>query len=114
MAGTALLLQHLAETGKKLSQVRAELPRYEITKHKLALDGLGAAADDLLNKMAERYRDEKISTVDGVKIDFAEGWVHLRKSNTEPIVRIYTEAATADEANGLAERFKRELQEAAG
>jgi phosphomannomutase len=114
LAGTALLLQHMAETGKKLSELRADLPRYEITKHKLALDGLGADADDLLQKMAERYAGEKISTVDGVKIDFAEGWVHLRKSNTEPIVRIYTEAATADEANALAERFKRELQEAAG
>ena len=113
LAGTALLLQHMAETGKKLSEIREGLPRYEITKHKLALDGLGADADDLLQKMAERYAGEKISTVDGVKIDFDEGWVHLRKSNTEPIVRIYTEAATADEANRLAERFKQELQDAA-
>ncbi len=108
LAGTALVLQHLAETGRSLSEVRASLPRYHIAKHKLPLaDGLDP--DALLAAMAVRYAGERISTVDGVKIDFDEGWVHLRKSNTEPILRIYTEAGTPEAADALAERFKGEL-----
>jgi phosphomannomutase len=108
LVGTALVLQHLAETGLSLSEVRAGYPAYHIAKHKLPLaDGLDA--DRLLAAMAERYAGERISTADGVKIDFDAGWVHLRKSNTEPIVRIYTEARTAQEADALAERFKAEL-----
>jgi phosphomannomutase len=108
LAGTALVLQHLAETGRSLSEVRASYPAYHIAKHKLPLaDGLDP--DRLLAAMARRYAGERISTADGVKIDFDAGWVHLRKSNTEPIVRIYTEARTAAEADALAERFKQEL-----
>jgi phosphomannomutase len=67
--------------------------------------------DSLLEKMAEKYASEQISTIDGVKIDFPENWVHLRKSNTEPIIRIYTEAKSQAEANELGERFKKEIQE---
>jgi phosphomannomutase len=111
LAGAALVLQHLAETGKSLSEIGADYPEYHISKNKLPLDGLDAK--DLLDALAERYADERISTVDGVKIDFDEGWVHLRTSNTEPILRIYTEARTRDEAEALAERFKRELRETA-
>lgn len=110
LAGAALVLQFLAETGQSLSELGASYPEYHISKNKLPLDGLDA--DALLGALAERYAGERISTVDGVKIDFDEGWVHLRTSNTEPIVRIYTEARTRDEAEALAERFKRELQEA--
>jgi phosphomannomutase len=111
LAGAALVLQHLAETGQSLSEIGADYPEYHISKNKLPLDGLDAA--DVLGALAERYADERISTVDGVKIDFDEGWVHLRTSNTEPILRIYTEARTRDEAEALAERFKRELREVA-
>lgn len=111
LVGTAMTLQHLAETGQSLSEVRASIPVYHIAKHKLPLSE-GLDADAVLARIAERYADANISTQDGVKIDFEEGWVHLRKSNTEPIVRIYTEARTAEEADGLAERFKGELLEA--
>jgi len=111
LAGAAMVLQFLAETGKSLSEVGADYPAYHISKNKLPLDGLDAG--EVLASMAERYADERISTVDGVKIDFDEGWVHLRTSNTEPILRIYTEARTRDEAEALAERFKRELREVA-
>jgi phosphomannomutase len=111
LAGAALVLQHLAETGQTLSEIGAAYPDYHISKNKLPLEGLDAK--DLLDALAERYADERISTVDGVKIDFDEGWVHLRTSNTEPILRIYTEARTREEAEALAERFKRELKEQA-
>ena len=111
LAGAAMVLQFLAETGNSLSEIGADYPEYHISKNKLSLDGLDA--DEVLGALAERYADERISTVDGVKIDFDEGWVHLRTSNTEPILRIYTEARTRDEAEALAERFKRELREVA-
>ncbi|MCH7639686.1 MAG: phosphoglucosamine mutase [Bacteroidetes bacterium] len=108
LVGTAFVLQHLAETGKSLSEIRAELPSYHIAKHKLPLPE-GANPDDLLARIAEQYAGENVSTIDGVKIDFKDCWVHLRKSNTEPILRIYTQAATEKEANELADRFKRRL-----
>ncbi len=111
LVGTAFVLQHLAETGKSLSEIRAELPHYHIAKHKLPLPE-GADPDDLLAKIAEQYAGERVSTEDGVKIDFADCWVHLRKSNTEPILRIYTEAASEKEADDLAERFKNRLSQA--
>src|SRR5690606_11183802 len=89
LAGAALVLMHLAETGLSLSEVQAGLPVYHLAKHRLGLtDGLDA--DRLLGALAARYAGERVSTVDGVKIDLDEGWVHLRKSNTEPIIRVYT------------------------
>jgi phosphomannomutase len=105
LAGIAIVLQHLANTGMSLSEIRAELPSYTIGKHKISIAGLDP--DALLGSIASRYADADMT--DGVKISFEKSWVHLRKSNTEPILRIYTEAATADEADALAERFKREL-----
>lgn len=108
LVGVALVLQHLAETGQSLSEVRADLPSYSIAKHKLPLtDDLDA--DALLAGLAERYAGGRISTVDGVKVDLEEGWAHVRKSNTEPILRVYTEAGTPEAADALAERFKAEL-----
>ena len=111
LVGAAMTLQHLAETGLALSDVRRALPAYTISKNKLPLEGRDATA--LLAALAERYEDEgaRVSTVDGVKLDFAEGWVHLRTSNTEPILRIYAEAATEEEAQALAQRFQKELNE---
>ena len=110
LVGTALTLQFLAETGMRLSELRGRYPAYHIAKHKLPVEGLGA--DALLARLAERYEADpsaRVSTVDGVKVDLDEGWVHVRKSNTEPIVRVYAEALSRDAADGLAERFKAEL-----
>jgi phosphomannomutase len=108
LVGAALVLQHLAETGLTLSEVRAAYPRYHMGKHKLPLSA-GMDPDALLAALAARYTGGRVSTVDGLKIDLDEGWVHLRKSNTEPILRVYTEAATPEAADALAERFKAEL-----
>lgn len=111
LVGSALVLQFLAETDQSLSALGATYPEYHISKNKLPLDGLDAQS--LLADLAARYADARVSTVDGVKVDLDEGWVHLRTSNTEPILRIYTEARTRDEAEALAERFKRELLDGA-
>ncbi len=115
LVGVALVLQHLAETGQSLSEVRAGLPSYHIAKHKIRLtDDLDA--DALLAALADRYagrEDVRVSTEDGVKVDLDEGWAHVRKSNTEPILRVYTEAGSPEAADALAERFKTELMSAA-
>lgn len=111
LVGVALVLQHLAETGKRLSGIRASYPSYHIAKHKLPLDD-ALDVSGALERLALRYKGldhARVSTVDGVKIDLPEGWVHLRTSNTEPIVRVYAEAETSEAANALAERFKQEL-----
>lgn len=112
LVGAALVLQHLAATGQTLSAWRASLPDYRIAKHKVSVDGLDAAL--LLRRLADRYADggegvRGVSTLDGVKVDLDAGWVHVRASNTEPILRIYAEAATDAEAQALAERFTAEL-----
>ena len=104
LLGTAIMLQLLAERKLKASEYRATLPDYEMSKQKIELDKLGVDADTLLSKVAETFRDHTPNTLDGVKIDFEEGWVHFRKSNTEPIVRVYSEAKTADEARNLADK----------
>ena len=114
LAGTALVLSQLATTGQALSDWVADLPQYAIAKHKLPVDGLDASA--LLGALARRYEAggagvRGVSTVDGVKVDLEDGWVHVRASNTEPILRIYAEAPSAAAANALAERFKAELLE---
>ncbi|MDT0630522.1 phosphoglucosamine mutase [Rubrivirga litoralis] len=108
LAGVALVLQHLAETGQSLSDVRAGLPDYAIAKHKVQLTD-DMDADALLAALAERYAGGRVSTVDGVKVDLDEGWAHVRKSNTEPILRVYTEAGSPEAADALAERFKAEV-----
>lgn len=108
LVGAAMILQHLANEGAALSEVVAGLPRYAIAKNKLPLGDLDAQA--LLGRLAERYRDAGPSTVDGVKIDLDEGWVHLRTSNTEPILRVYSEAGSREEADALGRRFMDELQ----
>ncbi|MEM8560250.1 MAG: phosphoglucosamine mutase [Bacteroidota bacterium] len=111
LVGVAMALQHLAETGEALSAIKARFPSYVIAKHKLPLDGLGDP-HALLDALAARYADRddaRLSTLDGVKLDLAEGWVHLRPSNTEPIVRVYAEAESQEAADALAIRFKQEL-----
>lgn len=108
LAGAAMILQHLADLDVSLADLRASMPVYTLSKNKLPL-GEGDP-DALLARLADRYRDARLSTIDGVKVDLDEGWVHLRKSNTEPILRIYAEAATPEAAGALARRFMDELQ----
>lgn len=109
LVGIALFLSHLAEMDRKVSELRASYPPYFMGKKKIDLEA-GIDVDGLLKKMEEKYKSEEISTIDGVKIDFADEWVHLRKSNTEPIIRIYTEAPTQEQADALADRFIAELK----
>lgn len=108
LVGIALFLSHLAERGGKLSEMRAAYPTYFMSKKKIELTP-EINVDGLLEQMQNQYANEEISTIDGVKIDFADAWVHLRKSNTEPIIRIYTEAPTQTAADDLADRFIDEL-----
>ena len=112
LVGIALFLTHLAKTGMKVSALRQSYPAYFMAKKKINL-AAGMDVDAILDKMATKYSGEEVSTVDGVKIDFAQGWVHLRKSNTEPIIRVYTEASTQEEADALGDRFVAELAEMA-
>ncbi|WP_343486224.1 phosphoglucosamine mutase [Allomuricauda sp. d1] len=113
LVGTALFLMLLSEKGGTVSELRASYPSYFMAKKKIQLTP-DLDVDGILKGMAEKYKNEDISTIDGVKIDFAENWVHLRKSNTEPIIRIYTEAKSQTEADGLADRIISEIKEVAG
>ncbi len=113
LVGVALFLSLLAEKKMKVSALKASYPEYFMSKKKIELTP-ELDVDALLKKMTERYASEEITTIDGVKIDFASNWVHLRKSNTEPIIRIYTEAQTQHQADELAERFIKEIGEIAG
>jgi phosphomannomutase len=110
LVGIALFLSLLAERKIRVSELRATYPTYYMSKKKIELTP-GLDVDGLLEKMEMRYATENITTIDGVKIDFPENWVHLRKSNTEPIIRIYTEAKSQQEADALAERFIEEIKE---
>ncbi len=103
LVGTTMILQLLAEREMKASEYRSTLPYYEMSKQKIELKKLGKDADDLLDSVTETFSKHQPETTDGVKIDFEEGWVHLRKSNTEPIVRIYSEARYKQQAEKLAE-----------
>ncbi len=105
LVGTAMMLQLLAERDITASQYRNTLPDYEMSKQKIELSELGVDADQLLDHVADHFKDQNPNRTDGVKIDFDEGWVHFRKSNTEPIVRIYSEAETAEKAQALANRI---------
>ncbi|MBR6813683.1 MAG: phosphoglucosamine mutase [Tidjanibacter sp.] len=110
LVGVALLLTHLAKSGKKMSELRAEYPEYYISKNKIELTP-EIDVDKVLWEILNRYTDYNVTNIDGVKIDFADGWVHLRKSNTEPIIRIYSEAHTPDEANKMAQGIINEIKD---
>ncbi len=112
LVGTALILSLMATSGKKMSELRASYPEYYMAKNKIELEP-GMDVDGLLETVKEKYSAEEISTIDGVKIDFEKEWVHLRKSNTEPIIRVYTEAATAEKAQELGDKFVNEMMEMA-
>jgi len=102
LVGIALFLSSLCEKNMKVSELRKTFPNYCISKNRIDLTPT-TDVDAILTNVKEAYKNERINDKDGVKIDFAEGWVHLRKSNTEPIVRVYSEAETMDKANALAE-----------
>ena len=113
LVGVALFLTHLANKKMKVSELRASYPEYYMSKNKIELTPQ-IDVDAILIAMTEKYKNEDITTIDGVKIDFAENWVHLRKSNTEPIIRIYTEASSQDKADALALKIIEEIKEIAG
>lgn len=109
LIGIALFMSHLAKYDGTMSALRASYPNYFISKNKIELTP-EIDVDNILVQMAEKYKNENVNTIDGVKIDFAEEWVHLRKSNTEPIIRIYSESASEDKANALAEKIMGEIR----
>ncbi|MCP2029816.1 phosphomannomutase [Flavobacterium sp. HSC-32F16] len=113
LVGVALFLTHLANKKISVSALRASYPEYYMSKNKIELTPQ-IDVDAILTQMTEKYKNEDISTIDGVKIDFASEWVHLRKSNTEPIIRIYTEAPSQDAADKLALRIIDEIKVIAG
>jgi phosphomannomutase len=113
MVGVALFLTHLANKKMSVSALRASYPEYYMSKNKIELTPQ-IDVDAILVAMTEKYKNEDITTIDGVKIDFADNWVHLRKSNTEPIIRIYTEASSQKLADDLALRIIDEIKAVAG
>ena len=108
LVGIALFLSLLAEKDMKVSELRKTYPNYFMSKKKIQLTP-ELDVDGILKTMENRYQNEQLTTIDGVKIDFSESWVHLRKSNTEPIIRIYTEAKSQQEADDLADKFIEEI-----
>ena len=113
LVGIALFLTHLAKSNMKVSELRATYPSYFMSKQKIDLTP-EINIDNLLSMMKEKYKEEDIIDIDGVKIEFKDRWVHLRKSNTEPIIRIYTEAPSIEEATELGEKIINEIKEIVG
>lgn len=110
LVGVALFLSHLAHKKTSCKALRDSYPSYFMSKNKIQLTPQ-IDVDKILETMANNYKNEDVNTIDGVKIDFANEWVHLRKSNTEPIIRIYTESTSQDNADALAKRFITEIQQ---
>lgn len=110
LVGTALFLTYLARKGMTMTELRATYPSYFASKNKIELTP-AIDVDKVLHEIGKRYKNENVNDIDGIKIDFPENWVHLRKSNTEPIIRVYTEAKSMEEADALARRFIREIKE---
>jgi phosphomannomutase len=110
LVGVALFLTYFAGLNMTMSELRKTYPAYYASKNKIELTP-EINVDLILETIKSRYSNEKVNDIDGVKIDFAENWVHLRKSNTEPIIRVYTEAKTMAEADALAKRFISEIEQ---
>ncbi len=110
LVGVALFLTHLSNQDLDVASLRKTYPSYFMSKNKIDLNA-GIDVDYLLEQITSRYKNERISTIDGVKIDFEHHWVHLRKSNTEPIIRIYTEAKSQELADKAAEDMIKEIKE---
>ncbi len=113
LVGVALFLTYFAELGCTMTELRKRYPAYFASKNKIELTP-AIDVDKVLATIKERYAHERVNDIDGVKIDFAEHWVHLRKSNTEPIIRIYVEAKSQEFADEVAEKFIAEIKEIAG
>ena len=111
LAGIALFLSYLAVSGTTCSDLRKRYPTYEMVKNKITLDS-GTDIDGLLEKMEKSYSGEQINRVDGMKVDFEDGWIHLRKSNTEPIIRVYAEAGTKAELESMVGDLMKKMEEA--
>ena len=109
LVGVALFLSLLAKRGGSVQQLRESYPAYFMSKNKIQLTEQ-INPDLILKAMEQKYAHEQTTTIDGLKIDFADSWVHLRKSNTEPIIRIYTEGKSQKEADDLAQRFIEEMR----
>jgi len=112
LVGIALFLTHLAKTKKTCSELRNSYPHYTISKNKIELTPQ-INVDDILSQIANQFSHEDVSTIDGVKINFTNEWVHLRKSNTEPIIRIYAESSDEKSAQILAKRIISEIKKIA-
>lgn len=110
LVGIALFLSLLAERKQTLTELRATLPEYFIAKNRIDLTP-DTDIDAILSRVKEMYSNEQVTDIDGVKIDFADKWVHLRKSNTEPIIRVYSEASTMDEADSLGKKIMKIVEE---
>ena len=110
LVGIALFLTHLAKRGGKISEMRNSYPAYFISKNKMTLTP-EMDIDALMLQVEKKYKDQPYSTIDGLKIEFGKQWVHLRKSNTEPIIRIYSESATEIEAENLAKEVIAEIND---
>ncbi|MEQ8360706.1 MAG: phosphoglucosamine mutase [Cytophagales bacterium] len=110
LVGIALFLTHLAKFDKPASALRASYPIYVMSKNKIELTA-DLNVDEILKAIKNKFSDHKVSTIDGVKIDFENEWIHLRKSNTEPIIRIYAESSTVEKAEELAESIIKEIRE---
>lgn len=109
LVGVALFLTLLAKKGCSVSELRKSYPNYVISKNKIELTP-DIDVDNVLKTMAEKYKNQPVNTIDGVKIEFGNEWVHLRKSNTEPIIRIYSESQSMEKANELAQRIINDIK----
>jgi phosphomannomutase len=110
LVGIALFLSLMAEKKQKVSKIRSAYPNYFISKNRINLEP-EMDVDDILQKIAEKYKREEVSTIDGVKIDFKDGWVHLRKSNTEPIIRVYSESNSENTSENLSKKMMTDIGE---
>ena len=110
LVGIALFLTHLAKSGVSASKLRASYPNYHISKNKIELTP-EVDVDKILRLIEKKYANEKINTTDGVKIEFENEWVHLRKSNTEPIIRIYSESDSEATSEYLANKIINDIKE---
>ncbi len=113
LVGIALFLTYLAKKDMKVSELRKTYPEYVISKNKIQLSP-GIDVDKILSEIQKKYKDQKLNTIDGVKIEFANGWVHLRKSNTEAIIRIYSESSSVEDTNKLADMIKNNIDKILG
>jgi phosphomannomutase len=110
LVGIALFLSHLAKFGKSCTMLRSRYPNYHISKNKIELTK-EINVDEILSGVKEKYGKQPVNTTDGVKIEFDKEWVHLRKSNTEPIIRIYAESEFATTAENLSEKIIMDIRE---